>query len=411
MRIVAFTGDSNSGKTTLITRLCELLRDFNAPNANAPKFAVIKHDPKDKAKFESEEAKDSAKFFSAGANVALLGQSYSCLRINLDSIESKNYKFEKSQNTAPNGDKNSLNKEQNYNIAILKEIIFNFKDCDYIFIEGLKTLPFPRIAVMRESIEERFFPYIKAIALGDLSLQNAAIGDFSILDLNNPKEILKWINENIKDLSYEQNLANLDKNIESIESKNAPLNFTRSIETIESKSAKKSATIGILTLSDRASAGIYEDISGKAIKEVLSEYITSPISFEYRLIADDYASACSNLKEMASFCDLLVSTGGTGPAPRDITPEATQCVCEKMLPGFGEIMRSSSLRFVPTAILSRAVAGICGKCLIINLPGKPKAIRECLEAVFPAVPYCLDLIGAAYLECDENVIKIFRPKS
>lgn len=399
MRIVAFTGDSNSGKTTLITRLCELLR-----NASAPKFAVIKHDPKDKAKFESEEAKDSAKFFSAGANVALLGQSYSCLRMNLDSMKSENYEIENPQNTAPNG-------IQSYNIAILKEIIFNFKDCDYIFIEGLKTLPFPRIAVMRESIEPRFFPYIKAIALGDLSLQNAALGDFSILDLNNPKEILKWINENIKDLSYEQNLANLDKNIESIESKNAPLNFTRSIESTESKSVKKSATIGILTLSDRASAGIYEDISGKAIKEVLSEYITSPISFEYRLIADDYASACSNLKEMASFCDLLVSTGGTGPAPRDITPEATQCVCEKMLPGFGEIMRSSSLRFVPTAILSRAVAGICGKCLIINLPGKPKAIRECLEAVFPAVPYCLDLIGAAYLECDEKAIKIFRPKS
>ncbi|MBN2767965.1 MAG: molybdopterin adenylyltransferase, partial [Campylobacterales bacterium] len=109
-------------------------------------------------------------------------------------------------------------------------------------------------------------------------------------------------------------------------------------------------------------------------------------------------------------CDLIVTTGGTGPAPRDVTPEATEAVCQKMLPGFGELMRSISLRYVPTAILSRQSAGVCEKSLIVNLPGKPKSIRECLEAVFPAIPYCLDLIGARYIEADERNIKIFRPK-
>ncbi|CAM2843207.1 molybdopterin adenylyltransferase [Helicobacter burdigaliensis] len=175
----------------------------------------------------------------------------------------------------------------------------------------------------------------------------------------------------------------------------------------------KKAKIGILTLSDRASAGIYEDISGKAIIETLKEYLISPWESVYRVISDDQKEIETNLKELADIeqCDLIVTTGGTGPAPRDVTPEATEAVCTKMLPGFGELMRQTSLKYVPTAILSRQSAGIYNKTLIINLPGKPKSIRECLDAVFPAVPYCLDLIGATYLQTDEKVIKAFRPKS
>lgn len=173
------------------------------------------------------------------------------------------------------------------------------------------------------------------------------------------------------------------------------------------------AKIGILTLSDRASAGIYEDISGKAIIETLNEYLISPWEHIYQVVPDDEELIEEALKNMADNeeCSLIVTTGGTGPAKRDVTPEATQNVCEKMLPGFGELMRQTSLQYVPTAILSRQSAGIRGKSLIINLPGKPKSIRECLDAVFPAVPYCLDLIEGAYLECNEKVIKAFRPKS
>lgn len=170
------------------------------------------------------------------------------------------------------------------------------------------------------------------------------------------------------------------------------------------------ATIGILTLSDRASAGVYEDISGAAIRACLDEWLLGEHSYIYRVIADDFEQICTNLSDMASQCDLLLTTGGTGPAPRDVTPEATKKVCDKMLPGFGELMRSVSLKYVPTAILSRQEAGIKGRCLIINLPGSPKSIRECLEPVFPAVPYCLDLIGAAYIQTDETKIKAFRPK-
>lgn len=169
--------------------------------------------------------------------------------------------------------------------------------------------------------------------------------------------------------------------------------------------------IGVLTASDRASSGVYEDLSGKAIIETLKEYLKTAWEAEYRLVGDDFASIQAALLEMCGICPLILTTGGTGPAPRDITPEITESICQKMLPGFGELMRSVSLRFVPTAILSRQSAGICGKTLIINLPGKPKSIRECLDAVFPAVPYCLDLIGGAFLETDENVIKAFRPKS
>jgi molybdopterin adenylyltransferase len=171
--------------------------------------------------------------------------------------------------------------------------------------------------------------------------------------------------------------------------------------------------IGIVTVSDRASAGIYEDISGVAIKDTMNEYLTSKWSEEYRVIADEQELIENTLKELADDkeCSLIVTTGGTGPALRDVTPEATEAVCDKMMPGFGELMRSVSLQYVPTAILSRQTAGIRGKSLIINLPGKPKSIRECLDAVFPAVPYCIDLLEGPYIECDESVIKPFRPKA
>lgn len=175
----------------------------------------------------------------------------------------------------------------------------------------------------------------------------------------------------------------------------------------------KKAKIGILTLSDRASAGIYEDLSGKAIQETLTQYLITPFECVYRVIGDDFEKIQQNLIELADKeqCDLIVTTGGTGPAPRDVTPEATEAVCQKMLPGFGELMRQVSLKYVPTAILSRQTAGIRNKSLIVNLPGKPKSIRECLDAVFPAIPYCLDLIGASYLETNEEIIKAFRPKA
>lgn len=175
----------------------------------------------------------------------------------------------------------------------------------------------------------------------------------------------------------------------------------------------KKAKIGVLTLSDRASAGIYEDISGKAIIETLIEYLTSPWEKVYCIIEDNQQTIETKLIQLSDIdkCDLIITTGGTGPAIRDVTPEATEAVCQKMLPGFGELMRQTSLQYVPTAILSRQTAGIRNQTLIINLPGKPKSIRECLDAVFPAVPYCLDLIGAAYLETNENIIKAFRPKS
>ncbi len=173
------------------------------------------------------------------------------------------------------------------------------------------------------------------------------------------------------------------------------------------------AKIGILTVSDRASAGVYEDLSGKAIIEVLSAYLSCEWNPVYMVIPDEQTLIEETLEDMIDVqeCSLVVTTGGTGPALRDVTPEATEAVCEKMMPGFGELMRQVSLQYVPTAILSRQTAGIRGKSLIINLPGKPKSIRECLDAVFPAVPYCLDLIGGAYLTCHEEVIKPFRPKA
>jgi molybdopterin adenylyltransferase len=169
--------------------------------------------------------------------------------------------------------------------------------------------------------------------------------------------------------------------------------------------------IGVVTTSDRASRGIYEDISGKAIMDTMGEYLLNECEYEYRCIPDEQKLIEKTLKELAEIgCDLIVTTGGTGPAPRDVTTEATEAVCQKILPGFGEQMRAVSLKYVPTAILSRQTAGICDKSLIINLPGKPKSIRECLDAVFPAVPYCIDLIGGRYMVANESVIKIFRPK-
>ena len=169
--------------------------------------------------------------------------------------------------------------------------------------------------------------------------------------------------------------------------------------------------IGIITASDRASKGIYEDISGMAIIDTMKDYLLNEFEEVYRCIPDEQETIKKTMIELEEAgCDLIVTTGGTGPAPRDVTPEATENVCQKMLPGFGELMRQVSLQYVPTAILSRQTAGIRGKSLIINLPGKPKSIRECLDAVFPAVPYCIDLIGGSYLECNEKVIKVFRPK-
>ena len=173
------------------------------------------------------------------------------------------------------------------------------------------------------------------------------------------------------------------------------------------------ARIGIVTVSDRASRGIYEDKGGPAIREELERIVASPWELVARVIPDDRAGIAATLIELADRerCDLIVTTGGTGPAPRDVTPEATEQVCEKMMPGFGELMRSVSLTVVPTAILSRQTAGIRGSSLIVNLPGKPSAIHDCLMAVFPAIPYCLDLIGAARIDTDPLVCKAFRPKS
>lgn len=171
--------------------------------------------------------------------------------------------------------------------------------------------------------------------------------------------------------------------------------------------------IGVINVSDRASAGIYEDIPGKAIVETLSDYLTSKWESVYKVIPDEEDQIADAMRKMADEegCCLIVTSGGTGPAVRDVTPEATEKVCQKMMPGFGELMRQESLKFVPTAILSRQTAGIRNNTLIVNLPGKPKAIRECLDAVFPAIPYCIDLIDGPFLECNEDVMKPFRPKS
>ncbi len=171
--------------------------------------------------------------------------------------------------------------------------------------------------------------------------------------------------------------------------------------------------IGVINVSDRASQGIYEDIPGKAVVDLLHEYLISEFDVVYRVIPDEEDQLAQAMMQMADadgVC-LIITTGGTGPALRDVTPEATEAICQKMLPGFGELMRQVSLQYVPTAILSRQTAGVRGKTLIVNLPGKPKAIRQCLEAVFPAIPYCIDLIEGPFLVCNEENMKAFRPKS
>jgi len=170
--------------------------------------------------------------------------------------------------------------------------------------------------------------------------------------------------------------------------------------------------IGLVTISDRASLGIYEDKGGPAMLAEIARFLSTPWRPVTRLIADDQAVIEATLKELADTegCVLIVTTGGTGPAPRDVTPEATEAVCDKMMPGFGELMRQESLKVVPTAILSRQTAGIRGHSLIINLPGKPSAIADCLNAVMAAVPYCIDLIGGPFIDTDPEVCKAFRPK-
>ena len=168
---------------------------------------------------------------------------------------------------------------------------------------------------------------------------------------------------------------------------------------------------GVLTASDRASAGDYEDLSGPAIVQFLEEALTSPWEVVRRLVPDEQLMIEAALAKMvdAEDCSVVITTGGTGPAPRDITPEATEAVCERMLPGFGEQMRTISLRHVPTAVLSRQTAGIRGSCLILNLPGSPRSIREILDEVFAAVPYCIDIIGGPYITTDSSVVDAFRP--
>jgi molybdopterin adenylyltransferase len=174
----------------------------------------------------------------------------------------------------------------------------------------------------------------------------------------------------------------------------------------------RAAIVGVVTASDRASIGVYEDESGPAIVAYLTKVLTTPFTTVRRIIPDGFESVRDCLIELADkdHCDLILTTGGTGPSPRDLTPEATEAAAPRVLPGFGELMRQESLKQVPTAILSRQIAAHRGPCVIINLPGKPASIEVCLNAVFPAVPYCLDLIGAAAIETDPQVLKSFRPK-
>ena len=172
------------------------------------------------------------------------------------------------------------------------------------------------------------------------------------------------------------------------------------------------ALVGIVTVSDRASRGDYEDRGGPAIREYLERVLTSEWSARMKLVPDEQPLVEDAIRVLAAAgCCLILTTGGTGPAIRDVTPEATEAVCSKSLPGFGEAMRTASLKAVPTAILSRQTAGICNGALVVNLPGQPKAISECLDAVFAAVPYCIDLVGGPYLTTDAEHISAFRPAS
>jgi molybdopterin adenylyltransferase len=178
-------------------------------------------------------------------------------------------------------------------------------------------------------------------------------------------------------------------------------------------SESQALLIGLVSISDRASAGVYEDKGIPGLREWFAAALSTPWRMETRLIADEQPLIERTLIELVDNigCDLVLTTGGTGPAPRDVTPEATLAVAHKLLPGFGEQMRQVSLKYVPTAILSRQVGVIRGRALILNLPGQPKAIKETLDGVFPAVPYCLDLIGGPYVETHDAVCKVFRPKS
>src|SRR5215831_6298799 len=177
--------------------------------------------------------------------------------------------------------------------------------------------------------------------------------------------------------------------------------------------ATASLVIGLVSISDRASAGIYEDKGIPGLNEWFSAALKTPWRMETRLIPDERAVIERTLVELVDSvgCHLVLTTGVTGPAPRDVTPEATLAVAHRVLPGFGEQMRQVSLKYVPTAILSRQVGVTRGRALILNLPGQPKAIKETLDGVFPAVPYCIDLLGGPYIETDESVCKAFRPKS
>jgi molybdopterin adenylyltransferase len=179
-----------------------------------------------------------------------------------------------------------------------------------------------------------------------------------------------------------------------------------------SEATSAAVPIGVVTVSDRATRGIYEDLSGPAIEAYLTEVLSTPFRIEKRLVEDErpaIEAALIDLCDVAG-CSLVVTTGGTGPAPRDVTPEALVAVCDRMMPGFGEAMRAKSLTIVPTAILSRQEAGLRGSSLIINLPGKPSSIRDCLDAVMPAVPYCIDLAGGYRLETNPERMVAFRPK-
>jgi len=194
---------------------------------------------------------------------------------------------------------------------------------------------------------------------------------------------------------------------------------------VSASSSHDAVRVGLVATSDRASQGVYRDEGIPALETWLTGALLNPVTFEKRLIPDERPVIEATLKELVEVarCDLVITTGGTGPAPRDVTPEATLAVADREMPGFGEQMRRISLEFVPTAILSRQVAVIRGKALILNLPGQPKSIKETLEGlkdaegrslvkgIFAAVPYCVDLIGGPYLETREDVVKAFRPKS
>lgn len=209
------------------------------------------------------------------------------------------------------------------------------------------------------------------------------------------------------------NKSCLSRHLENVKIKTVGINDVNILIQIRDQKVNcMSIKIGIVTVSDRASRGEYEDLGGPAIREWLNEALSIEWQAVPIVVPDEQSQIEQTLKNLCDneHCCLVVTTGGTGPAKRDVTPEATEAVADKIMDGFGELMRSVSLQFVPTAILSRQIAVIRGNSLIINLPGKPSAISDCLNAVFPAVPYCIDLIDGPFLEADPDVIKVFRPK-